>query len=75
MKTISASVAKKNFGAFIKDAQKEETIILKNGNPILRVIPIRASKADLIDELFDWEIAGLEDEHILKGMVEKYYGK
>jgi antitoxin (DNA-binding transcriptional repressor) of toxin-antitoxin stability system len=73
LKTINASVVKKNFGAFINDAQKEETIILKNGTPILRVTPIRASKSELIDELFDWGISGLDENEILKGMMDKYY--
>jgi prevent-host-death family protein len=75
MKTISASNAKKRFGDFIKMAQQEEIIILKNSKPILRVTPIHASRSELIDELFDWGITGLKNEDIMEGMLEKYYGK
>jgi prevent-host-death family protein len=75
MKTMSASEVKVKFGDFIKSAQKEEVIIVKNGVPLLRVTPIRKSKKQMIDDLFDWGITGLKDEHVLNGMMEKYYGK
>lgn len=75
LKTMSASEAKVNFGSFIKSAQKEEIIIVKNGSPLLRVTPIRKAKREIIDNLFDWGVTGLKDEHILDGMLEKYYGK
>jgi prevent-host-death family protein len=75
MKTMSASEVKTNFGNFIESAQKEEVIILKNGIPVLRVTPIRKPKKAAVDDLFDWGVRGLEDENILEGMMEKYYGK
>ena len=75
MKTINASDAKINFGKFIKTAQEEEVVIIKNGKPILRVTPIRASRADLVDELFDWGVKGVKDEFVMEEMVNKYYGK
>ncbi len=75
MKTMTASEIKINFGKFIKSAQEEEVIIKKNGVPLLRVTPIRKSKKESIDDLFDWGITGLKDEHVLDGMLEKYYGK
>ena len=71
---MSASEIKVNFGNFIKSAQEEEIIVVKNGTPILRVMPIRKSKKEIIDELFDWGVTGLKDEHVLNGMMEKYYG-
>ena len=74
MKIMSASEIKVNFGNFIKSAQEEEIIVVKNGTPILRVMPIRKSKKEIIDELFDWGVTGLKDEHVLNGMMEKYYG-
>jgi len=75
LKTMSASEVKTKFGTFIKYAQKEEIIIEKNGVPLLRVTPIRRSKKEIIDDLFDWGVTGLKDEHVLSGMLEKYYGK
>jgi prevent-host-death family protein len=75
LKTMTASEVKIKFGEFIKSARKEEVIIIKNGVPLLRVTPIRKSKKELVDDLFDWGVTGLKDEHILDGMLEKYYGR
>ena len=72
---MNASEVKIKFGEFIKSALKEEVIIAKNGVPILRVTPIRKSNKELVDELFDWGVKGLVDEHVLDSMMEKYYGK
>lgn len=74
MKTMTASEVKTKFGEFIKSARKEEVIIVKNGVPLLRVTPIRKTNKELINDLFDWGVTGLKDEHIIDGMLEKYYG-
>ncbi len=74
LRKITASDVKMNFGSFIKTAQKEEVIIVKNNIPLLRVTPIRKTNKELIDELFDWGVSGLEEEQILDSMLEKYYG-
>ncbi len=74
LKKMTASDVKMGFGNFIKTAQKEEVIIVKNGIPLLRVTPIRKTDARLIDELFDWGVSGLKEEQVLDSMMEKYYG-
>lgn len=72
---MTASEVKTKFGEFIKSAREEEVIIVKNGVPLLRVTPIRKPKKELVNDLFDWGVTGVKDEHILDGMMEKYYGK
>ena len=74
LKKITASDVKMNFGSFIKTAQKEGVIIVKNGIPLLKVTPIRKNNEELIDELFDWGVSGLKEEQVLDSMLEKYYG-
>ncbi len=74
LKKMTASDVKMSFGNFIKTAQTEEVIIVKNGIPLLRVTPIRKANTELIDELFDWGVRGLKEEQVLDSMIEKYYG-
>jgi len=71
---MTATEVKTKFGKFIRSAREEEVIIVKNGVPLLRVTPIRKINRELVNDLFDWGVTGLKDEHILDSMLEKYYG-
>ena len=50
---ITATELKTNLGKYLTDAAKEETIVTKNGKPIIRLVPYRQSRVDTIAGLLD----------------------
>ncbi len=75
MEKMTASEVKMNFGDFIKKAQGGEVIIYRNGKPLLRVTPIKRTRAETVSHLFDWGVKGLSDEDRLGAILDKEYAR